>query len=139
MVESDAALRRILEECRTVAVVGLSADPRRPSRIVAEYLLKHGYEIIPVNPAHSEILGRKCHPDLLSAPRADIADCFRRAEAMPELARQAAKSGARVFWMQIGVCCPAAAKTAENAGLQTVGDRCIKIEHEKLFGGKTPD
>lgn len=136
MIDSAAGLRRILGECRIVAVVGLSADVRRPSRQTAEYLLKHGYEVVPINPLHSEILGRKCYPDLASAPRADIADCFRRTEAMPELAGMAAAAGARVFWMQLGVCCPAAAKIAEDAGMETVGNRCIKIEHEKLFGGR---
>ncbi|MGI9307581.1 MAG: CoA-binding protein [Gammaproteobacteria bacterium] len=135
MIDSAAELRRMLGECRTVAIVGLSAKWHRPSYFAASYLLSHGYEIYPVNPSYSEILGRKCYPDLASAPRADVADCFRRAEEMPALAQQAAAAGARVFWMQLGVCNAEAAAIAEESGMQVVGDRCMKIEHARLFGG----
>ena len=136
MIDSAAGLRRILGAYRVVAVVGLSAKWHRPSFFAAKYLLDHGYDVHPVNPAYSEILGRKCYPTLAAVPaQIEVADCFRRAEEMPALAREAAAIGARVFWMQIGAHNNEAAKIAEDAGMETVGNRCMKIEHGRLFGG----
>ncbi len=136
MIDSAAGLRRILDGHRAVAVVGLSAKWHRPSFFAAKYLLDHGYEIFPVNPAYSEVLGRECYPNLAAVPAAvEVVNCFRRAEEMPELARQAAAAGARVFWMQIGAHSDEAAKIAEDAGMEAVGNRCMKIEHGRLFGG----
>ena len=136
MIDSAAGLFRILSEYRSIAVVGLSAKWHRPSYFAAKYLLAAGYKIYPVNPSCDEILGQQCYPDLSSLPHTpEVVDCFRRAEEMPALAKQAAEVGARVFWMQLGVCNMEAAKIAEDAGLETVGDRCMKIEHARLFGG----
>lgn len=136
MIDSASGLRRILGEYRAVAVVGLSAKWHRPSFFAAKYLIDHGYEVFPVNPAYSEVLGRECYPDLAAIPApVEVVDCFRRAEEMPELARQAAALNARVFWMQIGAQNDEAAKIAEDAGMETVGNRCMKIEHGRLFGG----
>lgn len=129
-------LRRILHDCRTVAVVGLSANWHRPSNFAAKYLQGHGYRVIPVNPAYQEVLGERCYPDLKSIPEpVDVVDVFRRAEEVPAIAADAIAIGARVLWLQIGVIHTAAAATARAAGLDVVMDRCMKIEHARLFGG----
>lgn len=136
MIDSAAGLRRILGEYRAIAIVGLSANWYRPSFFAAKYLLDHDYQIFPVNPAYSEVLGRKCYPNLAAIPeKIEVVNCFRRAEEMPALAQQAATIKARVFWMQIGVRNDEAAQIAEDAGMETVGNRCMKIEHGRLFGG----
>ena len=136
MIDSAAGLFRILTDHRTIAVVGMSEKWHRPSHFAAKYMLQHGYEVIPINPTCREILGCKCYPDLASVPQPiHIVDCFRRAEQMPALAQQAATIGARVFWMQLGVANPQAAQIAAAANMDVVGDRCIKIEHGRLFGG----
>jgi predicted CoA-binding protein len=129
-------LRRILHDGRTVAVVGLSANWHRPSNFAAKYLQDHGYRVIPVNPAYQEVLGERCYPDLKSIPEpVDVVDVFRRAEEVPAIAADAIAIGARVLWLQIGVIHAAAAATARAAGLDVVMDRCMKIEHARLFGG----
>ena len=119
MIVSDAAaLRRILTECRVIAVVGMSAKADRPSFVVAKYLLDHGYIIIPVNPGESEILGQKCYPSLKDVPRKpDIVDCFRKSEDIPPIAEDAVAVGARVLWLQLGVINEAATQRASEAGL----------------------
>jgi predicted CoA-binding protein len=129
-------LRRILAENRTIAVVGLSADWFRPSYFAAKYMQEHGYRIIPVNPRYPEILGEKCYGSLRDIPdNVDIVDCFRKSEDISPIADDAIAIGARVLWMQIGVINEAAAQRAREAGLDVVMDRCIKIEHARLFGG----
>lgn len=129
-------LRRILGESRTVAVVGLSQNWHRPSNFAAKYLKDHGYTIIPVNPAYAEVLGEKCYASLREIPKAvDIVDCFRRAEDIPPLAADAIAIGAKVLWMQLGIINLEAAAVAHAAGLEVIMDRCIKIEHARLFGG----
>ncbi|MFO1350918.1 MAG: CoA-binding protein [Gammaproteobacteria bacterium] len=129
-------LRRILKENHTLAVVGLSANWYRPSFFAAKYMQEHGYRVIPVNPAYTEILGERCYPDLEAIPdKIDIVDCFRKPEEIPALARQAVKIGARVLWMQLGIVNDEAAAIARAAGLDVVMDRCVKIEHARLFGG----
>lgn len=135
--EYDAAfLRRLLTETRTVAVVGLSDKPHRPSHFVGKYLVDHGYDAIPVNPTVGTILGRPSLPDLASIGRpVDMVDCFRRAEQMPGLAREAVAIGAKVLWMQLGIVSEEARAIAEAGGLEVVMDRCTKIEHARLFGG----
>ena len=131
-----ATLRRLLHDCRTIAVVGLSANWYRPSYFAAKYMLDHGYTIIPVNPAYQEVLGQKCYPSLKDIPvRVDMVDCFRKSEEIPALATEAIAIGARVLWMQLGVVSEAAKRTALDAGLEVVMDRCVKIEHARLFGG----
>lgn len=129
-------LRRILAENRTIAVVGLSAKWHRPSHFAAKYLKDHGYRIIPVNPAYQTVLGEPCYPTLEAVPGAvDVVDCFRRAEDIPALAVSAAAIGAKVLWMQLGVRSDEAARIAGAAGMEVVMDRCMKIEHARLFGG----
>jgi hypothetical protein len=132
-------LRRLLATCRRIAVVGISAQWHRPSYFVGKYLLEHGYTMIPVNPHVNEVLGRRCHPDLLSAARLDgpidLVDCFRQAAEIGPLAEDAIAVGARCLWMQLGVVHPVAAARARAAGLDVVMDRCVKIEHGRLFGG----
>jgi len=136
MADDIHSLRRILAENRVIAVVGLSANWYRPSFFAAKYMMEHGYTVIPVNPAYQEVLGQKCYASLTDIPvKVDIVDCFRKtAEIMP-LAEEAIAIGAKVLWQQIGVNNAAAAKKAEAAGLDAVTDRCVKIEHARLFGG----
>lgn len=129
-------LRRILREARTLAVVGLSANWYRPSYFAAKYMQEHGYRIIPVNPAYAEILGEKCYGSLRDIPVAvDLVDCFRKGTEIPAIAEEAIGIGARVLWMQLGVESAEARARAEAAGLEVVENRCVKIEHARLFGG----
>jgi predicted CoA-binding protein len=129
-------LRRILRTCRTIAVVGLSANWYRPSYFAAKYMLDHGYTVIPVNPAYPEVLGQKCYASLRDIPvPVDMVDCFRRSEDIPPLAEEAIAIGARVLWMQLGIVNEEAKCKALAAGLDVVMDRCVKIEHARLFGG----
>jgi len=129
-------LRRILAENRVIAVVGLSADWFRPSYFAAKYMQEHGYRIIPVNPKYPEILGQKCYKALREIPeKVDIVDCFRKTEDILPIARDAIAIGAKVLWQQLGVKNEEAAQLAEAAGLDSVMDRCVKIEHARLFGG----
>lgn len=129
-------LRRILGTCRTLAVVGLSANWYRPSYFAAKYMLDHGYTVIPVNPSYGEVLGQKCYPSLRDIPvKVDMVDCFRKSEEMPAIAEEAIAIGAKVLWMQLGVANEAARARARAAGLEVVMDRCVKIEHARLFGG----
>lgn len=129
-------LRRILGQSRVIAVVGLSADWFRPSHFAAKYLQEHGYRVIPVNPKYAEILGEKCYRSLREVPqKIDIVDVFRRTEDVMPIAEDAIAIGAKVLWQQLGVRNEAAAQKARAAGLEAVMDRCIKIEHGRLFGG----
>ena len=129
-------LRRVLRDCRTIAVVGLSAEGNRPSYVVAKYLQERGYRIVPVNPKYPEILGEKCYQDLKSIPfPVAMVDVFRKPQDCPAIARDAAAIGARVLWLQIGVINEEARQLAEDAGLTVVMDRCVKIEYARLFGG----
>jgi uncharacterized protein len=128
---------RILERYRRIAMVGLSNNPYRPSYFAAVYMLSMGYDIVPVNPRESEILGRKCHPSLraIEGPPVEIVDIFRDPSAVPGLVEEAIEVGAKVVWMQLGVIHEAAAERALAAGLEVVMDRCVKIEHARFFGG----
>ena len=129
-------LRRILGENRVIAVVGLSADWFRPSYFAAKYMQEHGYTVIPVNPRYAEILGEKCYPSLRHiARKVDIVDVFRKTEDVPPIAEDAIAVGAKVLWQQLAVRNEAAAARARAAGLDAVMDRCVKIEHGRLFGG----
>jgi predicted CoA-binding protein len=129
-------LRRILRENKVIAMVGLSADWFRPSNFAAKYLLEHGYTVIPVNPKYAEILGQRCYKSLRDIPvKVDVVDVFRKTEDVMPFADDAIAIGARVLWQQIGVKNVEAAKKAEAAGLDAVIDRCMKIEHGRLFGG----
>ncbi len=135
MIDSNE-LRRILKECKTVAVVGLSANEMRPSYFASKYMQDHGYRIIPVNPNYDEILGETCYPDLASIPEpVDMVDLFQRSDRVMPFVEQAIEIRARVVWMQLGVINDEAAKLASDAGLEVVVDRCVKIEYARLFGG----
>ncbi len=136
MTDDIATLRRILRDCRTIAVVGLSAEWHRPSFFAAKYMQQHGYRIVPVNPRYAEVLGERCYPSLADIPHpVDMVDVFRRSEDVLPIAEQAIAIGVRCLWQQIGVKNLAAAELARAAGLDTVLDRCVKIEHARLFGG----
>ena len=129
-------IKEMLTGYRSVVVVGLSADPDKPSHEVAAYLQRAGYRIIPVNPACQEILGEKCYPTLAEVPgEVEIVDVFRRSEFLPEIVEQAIAKGAKLVWMQEGVVNEAAAARAEAAGLAVVMDRCILKEHHRLVQG----
>jgi predicted CoA-binding protein len=129
-------LRRILRESKVIAVVGLSADWYRPSFFAAKYMQEHGYRIIPVNPKYPEILGEKCYKSLRDIPgKVDIVDIFRKTQDVPPIADDAIAIGAGVLWQQLGVRNEEAAAKARAAGLDAVMDRCVKIEHGRLFGG----
>ena len=135
-VDDIAGLRRILAQSRVIAVVGLSPNWYRPSFFAAKYMQEHGYRVIPVNPQYAEVLGEKCYKSLKDIPeRVDMVDCFRRTEEILPLCEDAIAIGARVLWQQIGVVNREAARKAEAAGLDVVLDRCVKIEHARLFGG----
>ena len=131
-------LRRFLRENHVIAVVGLSADWFRPSYFVAKYLQAHGYRIIPVNPRYAgkNVLGERCFGGLREiSEKVDVVDVFRKTEDVPPIAEDAIAIGAKILWQQIGVKNEAAAAKARAAGLETVMDRCMKIEHGRLFGG----
>lgn len=122
----------ILKKCKTIAVVGLSSNPMRPSYGVAEYIQSAGYRIIPVNPNEAEVLGEKSYARLEDVPeKVEIVDIFRRAEEVAAVVESAIRIGAKVVWMQLGVEDDAAAEKARGAGLTVVEDACILIEHRK--------
>ncbi len=129
-------LRRILNDCRVIAVVGLSANWHRPSYFAAKYMQEHGYRVIPVNPQYQEVLGEKCYASLRDIPgKVDMVDVFRKTADVLPIAEDAVAIGARVLWQQLGVRNQAAADLARARGLEAVMDRCVKIEHGRLFGG----
>jgi predicted CoA-binding protein len=135
MNPSDRAIRQILETARTVAVVGLSDKPDRDSYKVARYLQEHGYRIIPVNPAVDQVLGEKSYPSVTGIPeQVDVVDVFRKPDAVMPVVQEAIDSGAATLWMQLGVVNQEAADKAQEAGLQVVMDRCMKVEHGRLLG-----
>ena len=136
MTDDIITLRRILRDCRTIAVVGLSAEWHRPSNFVAKYLRQHGYRVIAVNPRYTEVLGERCYQNLADiAEPVDMVDVFRRSEDALPIALQAIAIGAKCLWQQIGVMNQEADARARAAGLDSVMDRCVKIEHARLFGG----
>jgi len=136
MVDDIPGLRRILKTNRVIAVVGLSADWFRPSYFAAKYMIEHGYTVIPVNPRYDTILGQKCYKSLRDIPvKVDIVDCFRKTQDIMPIAEDAIAIGAKVLWQQLGAMNTEAAKKAEAGGLEAVMDRCVKIEHGRLFGG----
>jgi len=131
-------LRRLLRDNHVIAVVGLSGDWFRPSYFAAKYLQEHGYRVVPVNPRYAgrSILGERCYAGLREiTDKVDVVDVFRKTEDVPPIAEDAIAIGAKVLWQQIGVKNEAAAARARAAGLETVMDRCMKIEHGRLFGG----
>jgi predicted CoA-binding protein len=132
--ETVKKIRRILEESKTVAVVGLSPKPHRPSHRVAHYLMEAGYTIIPVNPGQDTILGLPCYPSLRAIPApVDLVDIFRRPEAVLPVVEDAIAIGARFIWMQEGIVNEDAAAKAEAAGLMVIMDRCTMVDHMNLL------
>jgi predicted CoA-binding protein len=128
----------ILRAYKHIAMVGLSANPYRPSHFAAVYMLAAGYDIIPVNPREKQILGRCCYASLREVPPpVEIVDIFREASAVPAIVEDAIAVAAKVVWMQLGVIHEGAARRALDTGLQVVMDRCVKIEHARFFGGLT--
>jgi predicted CoA-binding protein len=124
-----------LRAARTVAIVGLSKDPLRPSNFIGFYLKRHGYTIVPVNPKEKEILGEKSYPSLSDIPfPVDVVDVFRRPDAVPGIAREAVAIGAKALWLQFGVISPEGAQIAELGGLAVIMDRCMKVEHARHLG-----
>jgi uncharacterized protein len=135
-MEDITTLRRILGENRVIAIVGLSADWYRPSYFAAKYMMEHGYRVIPVNPKYREVLGQRCYPSLREIDqKVEIVDIFRKTQDVMPIAEDAIAIGARVLWQQLGVRNEAAAAKARAAGMDSVTDRCVKIEHARLFGG----
>jgi predicted CoA-binding protein len=130
--QSTETVKKILRTYRSVAVVGISDRPERPSYIVSSYLQSRGYRIIPVNPRISRVLDENAYPDLASVPfEIEVVDIFRRSEDIPIVVDAAIKKGARAIWMQEGVINEAAADKAEAAGLEVVMDLCMLREHER--------
>jgi uncharacterized protein len=137
-MEDINTLRRILRDNRVIAVVGLSADWFRPSNFAAKYLQEHGYRVIPVNPRYAgkSVLGERCYASVREIPeKVDVVDVFRKTQDVPPIAEDAIAIQAKVLWQQLGVKNEEAAAKARAAGLETVMDRCMKIEHGRLFGG----
>lgn len=133
--QDPETIRAVLGEAKTIAVVGLSPDPGRPSHDVARYLQAHGYRIVPVNPTEREILGEPSYATLTDIPFAvDLVDVFRRPEYVPAIAEDAVKIGAKALWLQLGVISPEGAEIAGRGGLRVVVDRCTKVEHMR-YGG----
>lgn len=127
---------RILERYKSIAMVGLSSNPFRPSHFAAIYMLSQGYEIFPVNPREKRVLGRTSYASLSEIPaHVDIVDIFRDPAAVPGIVKDAIAIQAKVVWMQLGVIHDDAAELARRAGLEVVMDRCVKIEHARFFGG----
>jgi hypothetical protein len=137
MTPEDRELRALLGEARTIAVVGLSSKPGRPSLGVARYLQDHGYRIVPVNPRETEVLGERAYPSLRDIPgevAIDVVDVFRRSEETPEVARDAVAIGAKVLWLQEGIVNEEAYRIADGAGLDVIMGVCIRHTRERLEG-----
>jgi uncharacterized protein len=135
----DAIIRQILEDAKTIAVVGASADPSRPSHGIFAQLLEYGYRVVPVNPNEQSVLGQDCFPTLADVPfEIDIVNVFRRPEHTLEVAEAAVSVGAKLLWLQSGIYNEAAAACAKAAGLVVVMDACIKVLHSLLRVGHHP-
>ena len=131
---SDTQIKSLFAESTTIAVVGMSPKSERPSNSVAEYLMAQGYRVIPVNPGHGEILGLTCYPNLDAIPESiDIIDIFRKSSEVGPVVDQAVEIGVRAVWMQLGIINEQAAGRALSAGLVTIMDRCLKVEHSRLI------
>ena len=129
-INSPETIRRILDECRTIAVVGLSSDPSRASNSVSGYMKRQGYRVIPVNPNETSVFGEKSYPDLLAVPeKIELVDVFRRSDEAGKAVDQAIAVGAKAVWLQEGVIDRDAAQRALDAGLMVVMDRCWLKEH----------
>jgi len=126
----NSEIYEILNKNKSIAVVGMSNNPLRPSNQVSNYMINAGYKIYPVNPKYKQIFGLECYPDLKSIPvKVDIVNVFRRPEYIQEIVEESVKIGAKVIWFQLGVINHKAALKAQDYGLKVIMDRCIKIEH----------
>ncbi|HET9041414.1 MAG TPA: CoA-binding protein [Gemmatimonadales bacterium] len=133
--QDPAVIRRLLASARTIAIVGMSADPQKASAFVASYMQHEGYRVVPVNPRGGRVLGETIYPDLASIPiPVDIVDVFRPPAEALEFARQAVAIGARALWLQLRIVNFEAAELAAGAGLDVVMDRCVKMEHGRFDG-----
>jgi predicted CoA-binding protein len=133
--QDPLTIQRVLHTARSVAVVGLSGNELRASNFVGYYLIRHGYEVIPVNPREETILGRRSYASLRDVPvPIDVVNVFRAPDALPDIARDAVTIGADTLWCQFGVINPEGARIAEEGGLTVVMDRCLKIEHARFAG-----
>jgi uncharacterized protein len=133
--QDPLTIQRVLHSARTVAIVGLSANPLRPSNFVGFYLKRHGYRVIPVNPRETEILGEVSYPSLSDVPEpVDVVNVFRAPDALPAIAREAVAINAGSLWCQFGVINEEGARLAEEGGLDVIVDRCLKIEHARYVG-----
>ena len=133
--QDPLAIQRVLHSAKTIAIVGLSSNELRASHFVGYYLKRHGYQVIPVNPRETEILGEKCYASLLDVPeKVDIVDVFRAPDALPGIARDAVTIGAGTLWCQFGVINAEGAQIASDGGLTVIMDRCIKVEHARYAG-----
>ena len=133
--QDPQTIQRVLYNSRTIAIVGLSANPLRASYFVGFYLKRHGYRIVPVNPRETEILGERSYPSLKDVPfPVDVVNVFRAPAAVPELAREAVAIRASNLWTQFTVVSPEGARIADDGGLSVVMDRCIKVEHARYVG-----
>ncbi|MFI5274348.1 MAG: CoA-binding protein [Ktedonobacterales bacterium] len=133
--QKERAIRDLMRSAHTVAIVGLSPNPLRPSYFVGFYLQRHGYRIVPVNPRESKILGEQSYPSLAAIPfPVDVVDVFRAPTAVPEIARETVRIGARALWCQFGVISPEGAAIATEGGVAVVMDRCMKVEHARFLG-----
>ncbi len=136
--QTDTELAALLRECRTIAVVGLSDNPLRPSHTTSLYMQMQGYRIVPVHPKGGVILGEPCYLSLSDIPfKVDMVNVFRRTQDVLAVAQELvplqAKLGAKCFWQQLGICNEEAAALVTQAGIQSVMDRCLKIEHARLM------
>lgn len=135
-IQDDTELKNILRSAKTIACVGASAKPDKPSYGIFQYLSEAGYHMIPVNPSTPEVQGHKSYPDLQSIPEdVDVVQVFRKPEDVPAVVEQAIAKQAKVVWMQEGIVNEQAAQRAEQAGLKVVMDRCMMKTHERLLGG----
>jgi uncharacterized protein len=133
--QDPLTIQAVLHSARTVAIVGLSGNELRPSNFVGYYLKRHGYQVIPVNPRETSILGEKSYPSLLDVPgHVDVVDVFRAPDALPGIARDAVAIGAGTLWCQFGVINAEGNQIAGDAGLTVIVDRCLKIEHARYVG-----
>jgi predicted CoA-binding protein len=125
----------VLTSAKTIAIVGLSPNELRASHFVGFYLRRHGYRIVPVNPREKTILGETSYPSISQIPfPVDVVDVFRAPDAVPEIAREAVRAGAKALWCQYNVISPEGGAIAEQGGLRVVMDRCMKVEHARHLG-----
>jgi predicted CoA-binding protein len=135
LYQDPLTIQRLLHTAKAIAVVGLSSNELRASHFVGYYLKRHGYQVIPVNPRETQILGETCYPSLLDVPvQIDVVDVFRVPSALPEIARDTVAIGASALWCQYGVINDEGARIASDGGVTVIMDRCIKVEHARYVG-----